>query len=48
MYFKMNFPDCLGNIDGKYRAEVPLKLREHILVLQKSILNWASSSADVQ
>jgi len=36
MYLKVNFPDCLDNIDGKYKPEVPLKLTEHVLELQTS------------
>ena len=48
MYFKVNFPDCLDNIDGKYKAEVPLKLKEHVLDLQTSAVYLASISAVAQ
>jgi copper chaperone CopZ len=31
-------PDCINNIDGKYKAEVPLKLMEQALVTNISRL----------
>jgi hypothetical protein len=48
MYFKANFPDCLDNNDWKYKAEVPLKLKEHVLDLQTSAVYLASSAAVAQ
>jgi len=48
VYFKVNFPDCLDNIDGKYKAEVPLKLKESVFELQTSAVYLASSSAVAQ
>jgi hypothetical protein len=48
MYFKVNFPDCVDNTDGKCKAEMPLKLKEHVLELQTSAVHLASSSAVAQ
>jgi len=48
MYFKVNFPDCLDNTNGKCTAEVPLKSKEHVLELQSSAFYMASSSAVAQ
>jgi len=48
MYFKVNFPDCLDHIDGKYTTEVPLKLKEKLQELQTSAVYLASSYAVAQ